>query len=62
MPVSIQRTQTDRGQEFFAYKLQDSLQSWSIKFRPIRPRSPHLIGKVDRVQKTALEEFGRPLI
>ena len=24
----------------------------SIKFRPIRPRSPHLNGKVDRSQKT----------
>jgi transposase InsO family protein len=57
MPVSIQRIQTDRGQEFFAYKVQDRLRSWSIKFRPIRPRSPHLNGKVERVQKTALEEF-----
>ena len=57
VPVSIQRIQTDRGQEFFAYKVQDRLRSWSIKFRPIRPRSPHLNGKVERVQKTALEEF-----
>ena len=57
MPVSIQRIQTDRGQEFFAYKVQDRLRSWSIKFRPIRPRSPHLNGKVERVQRTALEEF-----
>ena len=57
IPVSIQRIQTDRGQEFFAYKVQDKLRSWSIKFRPIRPRSPHLNGKVERVQKTALEEF-----
>lgn len=57
MPFSIQRIQTDRGQEFFAYKVQDRLREWSIKFRPIRPRSPHLNGKVERVQKTALEEF-----
>ena len=57
MPVSIQRIQTDRGQEFFAYKVQDRLRRWSIKFRPIRPRSPHLNGKVERVQRTALEEF-----
>lgn len=57
MPFSIQRIQTDRGQEFFAYVVQDKLRSWSIKFRPIRPRSPHLNGKVERVQKTALEEF-----
>ena len=35
IPVSIQRIQTDRGQEFFAYKVQDRLRSWSIKFRPI---------------------------
>lgn len=57
MPVSIQRIQTDQGQEFFAYAVQDRLRSWSIKFRPIRPRSPHLNGKVERVQRTALEEF-----
>lgn len=57
MPVSIQRIQTDRGQEFFAYQVQDRLRASSIRFRPIRPRSPHLNGKVERVQKTALEEF-----
>lgn len=57
MPFSIQRIQTDRGQEFFAYKVQERLRDWRIKFRPIRPRSPHLNGKVERVQKTALEEF-----
>ena len=28
-----------------------------IKFRPNRPRAPHLSGKVERVQRTALEEF-----
>lgn len=57
MPFSIQRIQTDRGQEFFAYKVQEKLRDWRIKFRPIRPRSPHLNGKVERVQRTALEEF-----
>jgi transposase InsO family protein len=57
MPFAIQRIQTDRGQEFFAYKVQERLRDWRIKFRPIRPRSPHLNGKVERVQKTALEEF-----
>ncbi|MEX6509253.1 DDE-type integrase/transposase/recombinase [Jiella sp. M17.18] len=57
MPVSIQRIQTDRGQEFFAYAVQDRLRSWSIKFRPIPPRSPHLNAKVERVQRTALDEF-----
>ena len=35
--------------------LQD--REWSIKFRPIRSRSPHLNGKVERTQKTGLEEF-----
>lgn len=57
MPFSIQRIQTDRGQEFFAYKIQERLRDWRIKFRPIRPWSPHLNGKVERVQKTALEAF-----
>jgi transposase InsO family protein len=28
-----------------------------IKFRPIRPRSPYLNGKVERAQRTDLEEF-----
>ena len=28
------------------------MQNNSIKFRPIRPRSPHLNGKVERSQKT----------
>jgi len=28
-----------------------------IKFRPIKPRSPHLNGKVERAQKIVLEEF-----
>ena len=37
MPFSIQRIQTDRGQEFFAYRVQDLLRQWSIKFRPLAP-------------------------
>ena len=57
MPVSIRCIQPDRGQEFFAYVMQDQVRNWSIRFRPIRPHSPHLNGKVERVQKTALEEF-----
>lgn len=57
MLFAVQRLQTDRGQEFFAYKVQEQLQAWRIKFRPIRPRSPHLNGKVERAQRTALEEF-----
>ena len=57
MPFPVQRVQTDRGQEFFAYEVQDELRERHIKFRPNRPRAPHLNGKVERVQRTALEEF-----
>ena len=42
LPFPIQRIQTDRGQEFFAYQVQDQSRDWLIKFRPTRPRSPHL--------------------
>ena len=57
MPFGIQRIQTDRGREFFAYKFQERLMEYGIKFRPNKPRSPHLNGKVERSQKTDLEEF-----
>ncbi len=57
MPFPVQRIQTDRGQEFFAYLVQDQLHAWHVKFRPIRPRSTHLNGKVERAQRTTLEEF-----
>jgi transposase InsO family protein len=57
MPFPVQRVQTDRGGEFFAYEVQDDLRRQQIKFRPNRPRAPHLNGKVERVQRTALEEF-----
>jgi len=30
---------------------------YGIKFRPNKPGSPHLNGKVERSQKTDLEEF-----
>ena len=30
---------------------------WGIKLRPIRPRSTHLNGKVERAQITDLEEY-----
>jgi Integrase core domain len=49
--------QTDRGREFFAYRFQEKLMEYGIKFRPIRPASPHLNGKVERSQRTDLEEF-----
>jgi transposase InsO family protein len=57
MPFPVQRVQTDRGGEFFAHEVQQRLRDWRIKFRPNRPRAPHLNGKVERVQRTALEEF-----
>jgi transposase InsO family protein len=57
MPFPVQRVQTDRGGEFFAYEVQDDLRERQVKFRPNRPRAPHLNGKVERVQRTALEEF-----
>lgn len=57
MPFAFQRIQTDRGREFFAYQVQERLLEWGIKFRPIKPRSPHLNGKVERSQRTDLDEF-----
>jgi transposase InsO family protein len=56
-PFPIQRIQTDRGLEFFAEKVQQKLMNLGIKFRPNKPGSPHLNGKVERSQKTDLEEF-----
>jgi len=57
MPFPIQRVQTDRGLEFFAEKVQRKLMENAIKFRPNKPASPHLNGKVERSQRTDKEEF-----
>jgi transposase InsO family protein len=57
MPFPIQRVQTDRGREFFAIKVQEKLMELGIKFRPNKPGSPHLNGKVERSQKTDKSEF-----
>jgi transposase InsO family protein len=57
MHFPIQRFQTDNGTEFTAYPVQDLLAAYSIRFRPIRPRTPHLNGKVERAQQTVLTEF-----
>jgi transposase InsO family protein len=57
MPFPVQRIQTDRGGEFFAQKVQKRLLEYHIKFRPTKPGSPHLNGKVERAQKTVLNEF-----
>lgn len=56
-PFPIQRIQTDRGRELFAYAFQEKLMEYGIKFRPLKPASPHLNGKVERSQRTDLEEF-----
>jgi transposase InsO family protein len=56
-PFPIQRVQTDRGSEFFAAKVQQYLKVFGIKFRPNKPRAPYLNGKVERSQKTDLQEF-----
>src|SRR5262249_32264728 len=57
LPFPIQRVQTDCGMEFFACDFQQKLMDYAIKFRPIKPRSPHLNGKVERSQKTDWDEF-----
>jgi len=57
MRFPVQSIQTDRGKEFFAYKVQEWLREYCIKFRPIRPGQPHLNGKVERAQQTDLKEF-----
>jgi transposase InsO family protein len=56
-PFPIQRIQTDRGAEFFGQVFQHALRENYIKFRPIRPGSPHLNGKVERSQQTDRVEF-----
>lgn len=45
------------GRQFLAYAVRDRLLALRIKHRPIPPRTPHLNGKVERAQKTVLDEF-----
>ena len=56
-PFPVQSIQTDRGAEFFAYRVQESPPEWRIKFRPNRTAAPHLNGKAERSQKTNKLEF-----
>jgi transposase InsO family protein len=56
-PFPIQRIQTDRGGEFFGTPFQRALMDHAINFRPVRPYSPHLNGKVERSQRTDRVEF-----
>lgn len=51
MPFPIQRIQTDRGRKFFALKIQKRPAEVGVKFRPNKPGSPHLNGKVERSQQ-----------
>lgn len=60
-PFPVQRIQTDWGTEFFNYDFQQELHEHFIKFRPIKPRSPHLNGKVERSQQTDKSEFWRSI-
>jgi transposase InsO family protein len=53
----VHRIQTDWGTEFFNDLFQGELMDHFIKFRPIKPRSPHLNGKVERSQLTDKSEF-----
>ncbi|MBX9621095.1 MAG: DDE-type integrase/transposase/recombinase, partial [Alphaproteobacteria bacterium] len=53
-PFPIQRIQTDWGTEFFNEAL---LMVHYVKFRPIKPRTPHLNGKIERSQQTDKAEF-----
>ena len=57
LPFPVQHVQTDRGAEFIADAFQEDLRSRHIKFRPNRPRAPHLNGKVERSQQTDRVEF-----
>ena len=57
MGFAIQRIQTDRGSEFFVYKVQETLMDYGIKFRQVRPGSPHFNGKGECSQKTDKLEF-----
>lgn len=49
-PFPIQRIQTDWGTEFFNYDFQYEPHDHFIKFRPIKPNTPYLNGKIERTQ------------
>jgi transposase InsO family protein len=53
----IQHNQTNWGTVFFNYDSQYELHEHFIKFRPIKPRTPHLNEKVERTQQTDKNEF-----
>ena len=55
-PFPLRCIQTDNGSEF-GLDLTALLKRLGIRHTHIRPRSPHLNGKVERVQRTVQEEF-----
>jgi len=61
-PFPIQRIQTDRGAEFFGATFQDTLRRLCIKFRPNRPRAPHLNAKSNVPSKRTGSNFIRASI
>jgi len=54
-PIKV--VQTDWGTEFFNHDFQQELHEHFIKYRPIKHRSPHLNGKVERSHLTDRAEF-----
>jgi len=55
-PFPLRCIQTDNGSEF-GLELTTLLRRLGVRHTRIRPRSPHLNGKVERVQRTVQEEF-----
>ena len=53
----IRVIQTDWGTEFFNDSFQEELMEHYIKFRPIKPRSPHLNWKVKRSHQSDKNNF-----
>lgn len=46
-----------RNRELYQNRELYRLMEWGIKFRPIKSGSPHLNGKVERTQRTDLDEL-----
>ena len=57
MPFPIQRVLSDRDRKFGCGGPGLAGQAPGIMYRPVKTRSPQLNGKVERPQRTDLEEF-----
>lgn len=57
-----QAVTTDNGNEFRAHQYRDTLTSLGVQHRFIRAGRPQTNGKVERVQRTLLEEFYQPTL